>query len=158
MLGNLATGEAKELYQTDERFEETIAWSNDGTRLAVGYRGPDRELGLAIFDVDPTGAIPVDPEIFPLGAQRAGYDLRWLPGDESVVLLAMGIAGEIDTEILLLDLREGGDGKPTILTTEDPYFIATFELSPDGRYIAYGSERPATSILWRMTLPEVGGR
>jgi hypothetical protein len=75
-----------------------------------------------------------------------------------VVLLAWGLVSGIDTDILLIDVSDGGNGTPENLTADDPGFLATFELSPDGRYIAYASEQPAVSTLWRMRLPDVGGR
>jgi hypothetical protein len=157
MLADLGTGGARELYRTEATLESTLVWSNDGTKLAMGYRMGDGRLDLAILEVSPAGEVVGEPRIIPVGSDT-WYDLRWLPGDEAVALLAFGIESAIDTDVFLIDVSEGISGPPRALKGDHPFSVWTYELSPDGRYIAFATERPATATLWRMTLPDVGGR
>jgi Tol biopolymer transport system component len=127
----------------------TAAWSPDGMRIAAYRYDPKRFYpegrDLIVFDVTPSNEFkgPVRAFAVPPGHWWAP---QWLPDGSGI--LVTGIDGNI--WLILLD----PSARPVNLTRDDPNIVWRFRLSPDGRYIAYPSERPQGSSIWLMNLKE----
>ena len=121
-----------------------IAFSYDGTRIVVHYSaGPRSPDIMAVLDV----AARVPPRMINTGL-RYWYWPRWVPSDDAVVIIGGGIGTEAN--VVLIPLAEGA--QPVNVTREDPSLKWGFELSPDGRYIAYPGEVRKGSAVWRIHL------
>lgn len=132
------------------RFSNELAFSPDGRWIATHYRpsaDSPREDPLAL----------VDTRLFdqerPARLLDTGglywYWPRWLP-DNSGVLMVSGRGPASNTHILLMPMRE--NEPPVAITRDDPSPKWGFEVSPDGRYIAYPGEIWRGSSLWRVDL------
>ncbi|MDP9178470.1 MAG: hypothetical protein M3O61_12385, partial [Gemmatimonadota bacterium] len=121
-----------------------ISFSNDGRLLALHYtRGPGSPDLLAF--IDPLGAAP--PKIVDTGLSY-WYWPRWLP-DNSGVLVVGGGAGA-EAHIVRIPVADGA--KPVNITRSDPASKWGFEVSPDGRFIAYPGEISKGTSVWRIDL------
>ncbi|HYN79898.1 MAG TPA: hypothetical protein VES88_00235 [Gemmatimonadaceae bacterium] len=121
-----------------------ISFSNDGQQLVLHYsRGPGSPDLMAF--VDPSGAAP--PRIVDTGLSY-WYWPRWLP-DNSGVLVVGGGAGA-EAHIVRIPVAEGA--KPVNITRGDPASKWGFEVSPDGRFIAYPGEISKGTSVWRIDL------
>lgn len=123
-----------------------ISFSNDGRLLVLHYtRGPGSPDLMAF--VDPSGAAP--PRIVDTGLSY-WYWPRWLP-DNSGVLVVGGGAG---AEAHVARISVAGGAQPVNITRSDPASKWGFEVSPDGRFIAYPGEISKGSSVWRI---DIGG-
>lgn len=126
-----------------------ISFSPDGRMLVMHYaRGPGAPDLMAF--VDPSGSTP--PRIVDTRLSY-WYWPRWLP-DNSAVLVVGGGAGS-EAHIVRVPVAEGG--AVVNITRSDPASKWGFELSPDGRFIAYPGEIRKGSSVWRIGLGD-GGR
>ncbi len=123
-----------------------ISFSSDGRLLVLHYtRGPGSPDLMAF--VDPSGAAP--PRIIDTGLSY-WYWPRWLP-DNSGVLVVGGGAGA-EAHVARISVAEGA--QPVNITRSDPASKWGFEVSPDGRFIAYPGEISKGSSVWRI---DIGG-
>lgn len=123
-----------------------ISFSNDGKLLALHYsRGPGSPDLMAF--VDPSGAAA--PRIIDTGLSY-WYWPRWLPDDSGVLVVGGGAGAE--AHIVRIPLAEGA--QPVNITQSDPASKWGFEVSPDGRFIAYPGEIWKGSSIWRMSVRE----
>ena len=121
-----------------------ISFSNDGKLLALHYsRGPGSPDLMAL--VDPSGVAP--PRIVDTGLSY-WYWPRWMPDDSGVLVVGGGAGAE--AHIVRIPLAEGA--KPVNVTQSDPASKWGFEVSPDGRFIAYPGEIWKGSSVWRINL------
>lgn len=126
-----------------------LAFSNDGRHVALHYsRGPGSPDLMAF--IDPTGAAP--PRIVDTGLSY-WYWPRWLPDDSGVLVVGGGSGAE--AHIVRIPLAEGAS--PVNITRSDPASKWGFEVSPDGKYVAYPGEIWKGSSVWRIDLGD-GGR
>jgi Tol biopolymer transport system component len=134
-------------------------WSRDGSMLALSYTESPPGLPVHVegFDVmllklTADGELVGDPRILTLEpGPRWWYALQWLPDASAFLVLGMGAgSGIIDTDIWLVSLDP--DVAPVALTADDPGSVWHFELSPDGRYVAYSSETPLGGSIWKVEL------
>lgn len=126
-----------------------ISFSNDGKLLALHYsRGPGSPDLMAF--VDPSGAAA--PRIVDTGLSY-WYWPRWMPDDSAVLVVGGGAGAE--AHIVRIPVAEGA--QPVNITQSDPASKWGFEISPDGRFIAYPGEIWKGSSIWRINLAE-GGR
>jgi Tol biopolymer transport system component len=132
---------------------ETPAWSHSGRWLAFDYYPPgdNPKHGVLLFGVGPNGAVSVPPRVLESGAQW-GWWIQWLPNDEALTVFGMTGVG-LETHVFLVSLREGE--RPVAITRDDPSVRWGYELSPDGRYVAYPAEIPRGSSIWRVELGDV---
>lgn len=123
-----------------------ISFSNDGRRLALHYsRGPGSPDLMAL--VDPTGSTA--PRIIDTGLSY-WYWPRWMPDDSGVLVVGGGAGSE--AHIVRIPVAQGA--QPVNITRSDPASKWGFEVSPDGRFIAYPGEIWKGSSVWRI---ELGG-
>lgn len=121
-----------------------ISFSNDGKLLALHYsRGPGSPDLMAF--VDPSGAAP--PRVLETGLSY-WYWPRWLPDDSGVLVVGGGAGAE--AHIVRIPVAEGT--RPVNITQSDPASKWGFEVSPDGRFIAYPGEIWKGSSVWRIDL------
>ena len=121
-----------------------ISFSPDGKQLVLHYStGPgSRDL---ITIVDASGQAPariIDPGL------SYWYWPRWMPDHSGVAVISGGAGAE--SNVVLVPIREGA--KPVNLTQADPASKWGFELSPDGRFIAYPGEIGKGSSEWKINL------
>jgi Tol biopolymer transport system component len=129
------------------------AWSHDGRWLAFDYYPPGEasRYSVLLLGVGPDGALTAAPRVLESGAQF-GWQIEWLPDDHAVTVF--GMTGQaFQTHVFLVSLREGE--RPIALTQDDPSTRWGYELSPDGRYVAYPAEIPRGSSIWRVDLGNV---
>lgn len=121
-----------------------IAFSRDGSHLALHYStGPGSPDLMAIVDASGRAA----PRIIDTGL-RYWYWPRWNPDNSGVLVIGGGAGAE--AHVVLIPVREGE--RPVNLTRDDPSSKWGFEISPDGRYIAYPGEIWKGSTVWKIDL------
>lgn len=126
-----------------------ISFSHDGKLLALHYsRGPGSPDLMAF--VDPSGVAA--PRIIDTGLSY-WYWPRWLPDDSGVLVVGGGSGAE--AHIARVPVAEGQ--QVVNITRSDPASKWGFEVSPDGRFIAYPGEIWRGSAVWRIGLGP-GGR
>jgi Tol biopolymer transport system component len=134
-------------------------WSRSGRWLAFDHYPPgdNPRHSVLVVGVGANGAVNGPPRVLESGAW-VGWEIQWLPNDEALTVFGMTGSG-IQTQVFLVPLREGE--RPVVITRDDPSVGWTYELSPDGRYVAYPAEIPRGSSIWRVDLGDVlagGGR
>jgi len=129
----------------------TPTWSHGGRWIAMSHYLTNQPHGVLIVRVGANGTLAAPPRILPSGAMWA-WKIQWLPNDEAVTVLGMTGAGS-ETHVFLVPLREGE--RPVAITRDDPSLKWGYELSPDGRYVAYPAEIPRGSSIWLVDLGEV---
>ena len=128
-------------------------WSHDGRWLAFDYYAPGEgpRYSVLLIGVGPDGAVTAPPRVLEAGPQW-GWQIEWLPDDRAFTVF--GMTGQANqTHVFLVSLREGE--RPVALTRDDPSTRWGYELSPDGRYVAYPAEILRGSSIWRVDLGEV---
>ncbi|MCA1602298.1 MAG: hypothetical protein LC776_11860 [Acidobacteria bacterium] len=121
-----------------------LAFSPDGRLLVLHYsRGPGSPDLMAF--VDPAGGVP--PRIVDTGLSY-WYWPRWLPDNSGVLVIGGGAGAE--AHVVRIPVAEGV--QPVNITRSDPASRWGFEVSPDGRFIAYPGEISKGSRVWRIDL------
>ncbi|MBI4503363.1 MAG: PD40 domain-containing protein [Gemmatimonadetes bacterium] len=130
--------------------EGSAVWSRSGRWIAADYfpPGDSPRYRVLLVGVGPDGRRSVAPRLLDAGPMW-GWQIQWLPDDQGFTVFGMTGAGS-ETHVYLVSLREGE--RPVVLTRDDPSVRWGYELSPDGRYIAYPAEIPRGSSLWRVDL------
>jgi Tol biopolymer transport system component len=127
-------------------------WSPDGRRLAVPYRPPEpAKQGVLVVEVSDDGEVVGEPLML-----EGGSTGQWMP--DSRHFLAGGNWGGEDAwgaGVWLVSLDP--DVPPVPVSADFKESIWYFKLSPDGRYIAFESETPRGSSIWRVDLGEIPG-
>ena len=125
--------------------QNEIAFSHDGSMIALHYaRRPATSDGLMAI-VDVSGRTP--PRIIDTGMSY-WYWSRWLPDNSAVLVIGGGAGTEAD--VVMVPIRE--DAKPVVITRDDPSSMWGFELSPDGRFIAYPGEISRGASVWKIAI------
>lgn len=126
-------------------------WSHDGRWIAMWHGEPEgTQMQLLLVPIGETGELAGEPVVRDAGARWWWYP-RWLPDDSGVILV--GLTADTRGDVWLVPLNP--DDPPVPLTRDDPGYISWYELSPDGKYIAYASEIPRGSSIWRVDLDDV---
>jgi Tol biopolymer transport system component len=128
------------------------AWSHDGRWLAFDFYPPGEatRFGVMLIGVGANGTVTTAPRVLDAGPQW-GWQKQWLPDDRALTVFGMtGVA--VETHVYLVSLREGE--RPVALTRDDPTTRWWYELSPDGRHVAYPAEISRGSSIWRLDLGE----
>ncbi len=122
-----------------------IAFSPDGLKLVLHYATPTDPLLDLIAIVDPSGRT----ELRTINTGLSyWYWPRWTPDNNAVLVVGGGAGAE--AHVVSVPLQEGA--KPVNLTAADPEAKWGFELSPDGRMVAYPHEIWKGSTVWKIDL------
>jgi Tol biopolymer transport system component len=133
---------------------DMAVWSEDGNKIAIYYFDPWRSSGddfdpvgrdLLVLNVNSSGGIVGEPRSCSIPAGH-WWSPRWLRDGRKI--LAVGLDGNV----WLIPLEQGA--RPVAITQDDPNHVWSFELSPDGRYIAYPSSAQRGSSIWLLELEE----
>ena len=89
-------------------WDAPLAWSNDGTRLAImrGYGPFFERTVVAVVPADEGGlGVETDPSI--LAGWEGEFDLEWAPDDSSILLTRTASDTPVPTPQVLIDPRTG---------------------------------------------------
>lgn len=142
VLRRIVRGERNVQFESWPLFRSSIAWSPDGTKLALGAKSAGKDR-LYLVDAQ-TGKVT---KTFDLPCEVLAYP-AWSPASDSIVVSGMH-AGRSD-----LYLVDAGTGEVTRLT-DDTWDEKEATWSPDGRRIAFSSDRLAPVVL-HPTPPDSG--
>ena len=147
-LARVGEAEPKMLF-TFRGYLESVTWSQDGTRLAMtAYRIPEGQDGvgkpeLIMLEVDPSGNVMGEPKVLD-APDMVWWSPHWLPNGRG--LLVVGDDGNIWQVSMEADVRP----VPVTGDLSDP--VWWFQISPDGRSIAYTKNILQGSSIWRVDL------
>jgi Tol biopolymer transport system component len=119
------------------------AWSADGKQIAFLGGPSSAEFGIYVIPAD--GGTP-DPKL--LRAGSALFPEVWKADDE--MLLVSGGVAELD--ILAAPATSQGQPRPVVASPESQEFHPA--LSPDGRWLAYVSNRSGRFEIWVKKYPD----
>ena len=132
----------------DSGQDETPVWTPDG--MWVTFAGTrDKVMTLLRRLADGSG----EEEVL-VTLQEHAHATSWSP-DGQVLTFGMGPSSTASEGIWLLPLE--GDRKP-ILLLKTPFNVYASRLSPDGRWIAYASDRSGRSEIYVQPFPGLGGK
>jgi len=140
----------RRLALVDGLFDDLV-WSPDGRWLAAsfykrGSDGPGFKILLIPMTADGEAASApryIDTQI------GVGYGIRWLPDSQALTIFAQTLP-HYGTDVWLFSIREGE--QPVAITRDEDSEFWYYQLSPDGRYIAYQGEIQRGSSLWMIDL------
>ncbi len=141
-VADVATGDIRVLTTFDED-DTSPSWSPDGERIAFSsYRGGSS--GIYVMDVDTPGSARLvsDSEFY-------DGDPAWSPVDDRIAFSSDRTGSR---DLFTHDLATG----ETINLTEDAAFDAVPVWSPDGRYIAFVSNRTLQGTSVYLIEPDTG--
>jgi len=129
-------------------------WSPGGTSIAAYHFDPAVASGN---DWRPEGRDLVTLEVSASGERVGGlrrhtvpgghwWSPLWLPDGRGILVVGM------DANVWLIPLE--AEARPVNVTQDDPNSAYHYRLSPDGREIAYASERQTGSSIWLLKLRE----
>ncbi len=126
---NAADGAKLRRFTTGPALDFEPSWSPDGTRIAFTRGFADGDVGDIYLLSQSTGAVTRVTD-------SAGYDhqVAWAPGSRRLVFER---DGQTSSSIYLV----GAGGARLTRLTRGPYFDTGPVLAPDGRFIAFGSDR-----------------
>lgn len=138
---------------TLEGMLDALAWSPDGKRIAAYHYDPTRaakhiEPGgrdLIVMEVTASGDLVGEPKAYAVPSGH-WWGPRWLPDGRRILVVGN------DGNLWLIPLDPGA--RPVDLTLDDPNSLWRYHLSPDGRTVAYPSERQRGSSIWLLKLRE----
>ncbi len=133
--------------KTDRRLAElsgggwrALDWSPDGTKVLVAEGISVNESYLWLFDAASGQRTLVTPKG---GKEKIAYDGgQFAPDGKSVY-----VATDRDSEFQRLARIDLATGKHTFLTSQIPWDVETFELTRDGKRLAYVTNEDGASVL-----------
>lgn len=133
---------------------DMAVWSRAGDKIAVYYFDPRRSTGknwdpvgrdLVVLEVDREGKLVGTPRSYSIPAGH-WWNPRWLPDGRKILVSGM------DGNVWLVPLEQGA--RPVAITGDDPNGVWIYQLSPDGRNIAYPSSVQRESSIWLLELEQ----
>lgn len=132
---------------------DDLVWSPDGRWLAASFYERGSEKGEGGFKIL---LIPMTVDGQAASAPRyidtqigVGWGIRWLPDSQALTIFAQTLPN-YGTDVWLFSIREGE--QPVAITRDENSEFWYYQLSPDGRYIAYQGEIQRGSSLWMIDL------
>ncbi|MDP2957829.1 MAG: hypothetical protein Q8N53_15490 [Longimicrobiales bacterium] len=145
-LASAGVGEAKKVLtfpgSVGQRGSSSPHWSPDGRHLVTGYHRTETNAADAlVVELDASGRAVGDPRVLE-DLPDSWWSLTWLPTSDAF-LVASG-----DVWLVPLD-----PGAPSVkLTDEESLLTSSFELSPDGQYLAVAPQVRRGGSIWRLDL------
>jgi serine/threonine protein kinase/Tol biopolymer transport system component len=136
----------------EKGFNGAGIWSPDGTRIVFIS---NRDGGFDIYSVPADGSA-LEPSRVDLGGDRpiegvpTSFPQSWLPDGRLVFVDNAGVAG--NANLLAAAAKPGGKPEPLVQTQYSENFA---RVSPDGRWLAYASDRSGRFEIW--VQPLAGG-
>jgi Tol biopolymer transport system component len=149
MLAESPDGEPRRLAVVAALFDDLV-WSPDGRWIAASAypKGDDMAFKIMLIAMTEDGEVASQPRF--IDSQiGVGWAIRWLPDSRALTLFAQ-TRPEWNTDVWLVPVREGE--QPVAITRDESFDFWEYQLSPDGRYIAYPGEIPRGSSLWLVDL------
>lgn len=147
MLAEGPDGAARELARTRAALAELV-WSPDGRRIAAAAYLSSTGFRVMFLDLTADGQVESGPRLVE-SSMVVGWGIRWLPEGRAVTLIAQSMP-TWGADVWLVPVGEGGT--PVALTRDEAADIWFYQLSPDGRYVAYPGEVGRGSSLWMVDL------
>jgi Tol biopolymer transport system component len=131
----------------DEEGDWSPVWSPDGSRVAFQSRR-DGIIGIYAKNADGTGTIEMMHTF-----ERPMWPSQWTPDGEGI--LAIYASGPDGAEVWYVPVDSAIEPYPLLQLPENQYDP---RLSPDGRWLAYGSDETGEEHVYVTTFPELRGR
>jgi Tol biopolymer transport system component len=130
-----------------------IHWSRDGKHIAfTSRRDPEGELAIFVMNADGTGRRQFSR--FPAGSGNAQWPV-WSPGGDQLAI-QVNRQKEHDAHIWIIDAATGNAAK--LAAHERPYLDETPAWFPDGKHVAFQSNRTGKMEVWMMNADGSGMR
>lgn len=139
----------RRLALVDGLFDDLV-WSPDGRWIAASFymRAEENYFKIMLIPMTPDGEAASSPRF--IDTQIAvGWGIRWLPDSQALTIFAQTLP-DYGTDVWLFSIREGEP--PVAITRDENSEFWYYQLSPDGRYIAYQGEIKRGSSLWMIDL------
>jgi Tol biopolymer transport system component len=109
--------------------------------------------GLLLVEISDSGEVVGEPHTLPMGGGPDWlFGISWMPDGEHFLAVG-GMIGSEGQDVWLVSLEP--DTPPVNLTDDVQGQVWYFHLSPDGRYIAFESEIPRGTSIWRVDLGDI---
>lgn len=149
MLAEGPDGAARELARTPAALAELV-WSPDGRWIAAAAYLSSNAFRVMLLRLTPDGQVETGPRLVE-SPMAVGWGIRWLPDSQAFTIIAQSLP-TWGTDVWLVPV--GGGEAPVALTRDETADFWFYQLSPDGRYIAYPGTVGRGSSLWMVDLGE----
>ncbi len=134
-----------------------LSWSSDDRRIAYTHVDTLRDMQVWVVNADGSGAHPVTR--FPASDGRPQWP-AWSPDDQNIAVQARVYDRQNPTNstghIWLIDLSTGAATK--LAAHDEPYVDETPSWFPDGKHLAFQSNRTGRMEIWVMGADGTGAR
>jgi Tol biopolymer transport system component len=153
---DLESGKERIIFTAPDPEEQTygIGLSPDG-RILAGFlfrkaSPPQRPQPQArLFRVGVDGKDFRELYSFPAGPGQLFQEIEWSADGKYLFFMQPRAAGVQRWKVLRIS-SEGGEPRETGLELSGPTTTASFDISPDGKQVAYATEQPRSSEMWEL--------
>jgi Tol biopolymer transport system component len=142
---------ARRLALVDGLFDDLV-FSPDGRWLGASFykngEATEHMFKILVIPLTPDGKAASAPRLIDAPIAVA-WGIRWLPDSRALTIFAQTLP-DYGTDVWLFPVRNGG--QPVAITRDETSEFWSYQLSPDGRYIAYPGEIQRGSSIWMIDL------